>query len=147
MPAGAFYYTVTLPNISVNGRESEEEIAKQIEKSIKRRGIVLEDPDIVYSMSNNFRFVPVKRSSKEGKLYAPGGKKKAYTAEEFKDIESTLQEQVNKLACNVFGGNMDILPLEIENKTTEPCKYCALGDFCRNKKQEDEDDIEQHADE
>ncbi len=144
VPAGAFYYTVSLPNVSINGRESEEKIAKSVSKCIKRNGIVLDNPDVVYAMSNSFKFVPVKRS-KEGKLYAPGGSKKAYTDEEFKDIESTLREQIDKLANNVFEGNMDISPLEIENKKTEPCKYCALGDLCRNKKQEEED-VEEDAD-
>jgi len=138
VPAGAFYYTITLPNVSINGRETEEELAEEISKCIKRNGIVLDNPDVVYAMSNSFKFVPVNRSA-EGKLYVRGGWKKAYTDEEFKDIENTLREQVDKLANNVFDGNMDICPLEIENKKTDPCKYCALGDLCRSKKQEEED--------
>ncbi|MBO5869190.1 MAG: PD-(D/E)XK nuclease family protein, partial [Clostridia bacterium] len=138
VPAGAFYFTVSLPNVSINGRESEEELAKEIAKCIKRNGIVIDNPDVVYAMSNNFKFVPVKRN-KEGNLYSYGSAKKAYTDEEFKEIEATLHEQINKLANNVFDGNMDVCPLEIENKTIEPCKYCSLGDLCRNRKQEEEE--------
>ncbi len=137
VPAGVFYYTVALPNVSITGRESDEDIAKQIAKCIKRNGIVIDDPDIVFAMSNDYRFVPVKRN-REGNLYSYGTGKKAYTSEEFEEIKSTLSDQVEKLSQNVFCGNMDISPLEIEGKTVEPCKYCALGDFCRNKKQDEE---------
>ncbi len=137
-PAGALYYTVTLPNVSITGRESDEEIAKAIEKSIKRSGIVINDPDIVCAMSHDFSFVPVNKK-KDGTLWHRGESKKLYTDEEFVDLESLLFEQINKLAGNVFCGKMDISPLEIEDEKTEPCKYCALGDLCRNKKQEEED--------
>lgn len=145
-PAGALYYTVTLPNIQINGRETPEEIASAIEKSIKRSGIVINDPDVVYAMSHGFKFVPVKLKKKDGTLWHHGESKKLYTDSEFNDLESVLKEQINKLAGNVFCGNMDISPLEIENIKTEPCKYCALGDLCRNKKQEEED-AEDNADE
>ena len=139
VPAGVFYFTVTLPNISINGREDDEKLAKELSKCIKRNGIVLDNPEIVYAMSNSFKFVPVKRSQ-AGNLYAPGGAKKTYTDEEFKEIETTLKEQINKLASNVFDGNMDVCPLEVEGKTIEPCKYCSLGDICRNKKEEQEEE-------
>lgn len=136
-PAGVFYYTVTLPNVQIDGRESEEDIKRLVAKCIKRNGIVIDDADIVFAMSNDYKFVPVKRN-KEGNLYSYGNTKKAYTAEEFDDIKATLDEQIDKLSKSVFCGNMDISPLEIEGKTVEPCKYCALGDLCRNKKQDDE---------
>ncbi len=137
-PAGAMYYTVTLPNISINGREGDEEIAKEIEKSIKRSGIVINNTDIVYAMSHDFSFVPVNKK-KDGTLWHRGEAKKLYTEGEFADLEGLLCNQIGKLAGSVFCGNMDISPLEIENIKTEPCKYCALGDFCRNKQQEEED--------
>lgn len=137
VPAGVFYYTVTLPNVQIDGRETEEEIKKLVAKCIKRNGIVIDDADIVFAMSNDYKFVPVKRN-KDGNLYSYGNSKKTFTSEEFGEIKTTLDEQINKLSKSVFCGNMDISPLEIEGKTVEPCKYCALGDFCRNKKQDDE---------
>ena len=137
VPAGVFYYTVTLPNVTINGRESEEELQNIVQKCIKRNGIVIDDPDIVYAMSKDYKFVPVKRN-KEGALYAHGGAKKAFTQDEFDEIKATLTEQVDRLSRQVFCGNMDISPLEVEGKTIDACKYCALGDFCRNKKQDEE---------
>ncbi|MBQ8896179.1 MAG: PD-(D/E)XK nuclease family protein [Clostridia bacterium] len=137
-PAGAMYYTVVLPNVQINGRESEEDIAASIEKSIKRSGIVINNPDVVYAMSHDFSFVPVNKK-RDGTLWHRGESKKLFTETEFEDLEGVLTEQINRLAGNVFDGNMDISPLEIENLKTEPCKYCALGDFCRNKKQEEEE--------
>ncbi|MBO5785753.1 MAG: PD-(D/E)XK nuclease family protein [Clostridia bacterium] len=137
-PAGAFYYTVVLPNISINGRESEEEIARQIEKSIKRSGIVINNTNIVYAMSHDFSFVPVNKKD-DGTLWHRGEAKRLYSDDEFTDLESLLTDKITQLSREVFCGNMDIDPLDIENVTTNPCKYCRLGDLCRNKKQEEED--------
>ena len=73
-----------------------------------------------------------------------GGEK--FVATDFGTVED-LKGEIKKLAGEVFCGNMDIAPLEIENIKTEPCKYCSFGDLCRNKKQEEEDDGDVGADE
>ena len=145
-PAGAFYYTVVLPNVTINGRESEADIAKAIEKTIKRSGIVINNTDIVYAMSHDFSFVPVNKKS-DGSLWHRGKTKRLFDDNEFTDLEDLLEGEIKKLAGEVFCGNMDIAPLEIENIKTEPCKYCSFGDLCRNKKQEEEDDGDVGADE
>lgn len=145
-PAGALYYVVTLPNEQINGRESEEELKKLLEKTLKRTGIVINDVDIVCAMSHDLSFVPVKKK-KGDILWHYGEAKRLYTDEEFDDLEDLLKKQINRLAGEIFGGNMDISPLEIENVKTEPCKYCAYGDLCRNKKQETDEEENDNADE
>ncbi len=135
VPAGVFYYGVTLPNVNITGREAPETIRKEIEKTIKRSGIVIDDAEIVRAMSNDFSAVPAKLN-KSGALYTRGNSKRLYSKEDFEELKSTLQSGLKCLANDVFCGKMDISPSEIENIKTEPCKYCKLGDICRNKKDE-----------
>lgn len=137
-PAGVFYYTVKLPDIKVNGRETDEEIKALIEKNISRNGILLNDPDVASAMSHSFKYVPAKLN-KDGTLSKQYHN--TYSAEEFKEISKSLRKKVCELANGIFDGKMDIAPLEVEKKNIEACKYCALGDICRNKKNDtDEED-------
>ncbi|MBE6683373.1 MAG: hypothetical protein E7595_04370 [Ruminococcaceae bacterium] len=138
-PAGVLYYTVTLPNIQINGRETPEKITSMVEKSITRSGVLLDDPEIVLAMSHDCSFVPVKVKA-DGSLYYRGESKKLYTESEFSELGDLLKSQMKTLSQNVFCGKMDISPLELENNKAEPCKYCALADFCRSSKQSEEDD-------
>ncbi len=142
-PAGVFYYGVTLPNINVNARESDEDIEKAIEKSVKRSGIVIDDIEIVRAMSNDFTTTPAKlkkaTKTEPEKLYTRSKSKRLFTEEDFDELKVTLRDGLKGIASDVFCGKMDITPLDLEDFKTEPCKYCKLGDLCRNKKQETEE--------
>lgn len=138
VPAGVFYYGVTLPNVNITGRETKEEIAREIEKTIKRSGIVIDDVDVVRALSNDLSAVPVKLK-KDGTLYVRGNSKRLFSQDDFEQLKVTLQDGLKNIASDVFCGKMDIDPLNLENVTVEPCKYCKLGDLCRNKKQETEE--------
>lgn len=141
-PAGVLYYTVTLPNVQINGREDEDKLYHELEKTLKRSGILLDDPDVVYAMSHDFKFVPVSRK-KDGTLYSRGSTKRLYTEAELDELKKQLNDNMTSLSKQVFCGNMDIAPLELENGKAEPCKYCAFGDICRNRKEaEDDDDLD-----
>ena len=138
-PAGALYYKAVLPYTAVNGSETPEDIKAELKKALKRSGILLDDPEIAYAMSPDLSFVPVTYSQKEGKLTTRSKSKVLYTPEEFDSLSDSLKNQVKDLASNVFCGNMDIAPNDCDNKV-DPCKYCPLGDLCRNKKNKEEDD-------
>ncbi len=138
-PAGALYYTVTLPNVNISGYENEEDIKKQLEKQLTRNGIVLDNEEIVYAMSPDLSFVPVTYNKTEGRLKS----KSLRSEEEFKDLSENLKTQVESLANNVFCGNMDINPNDFDGKA-DACKYCPLGEFCRNKKAKEDDETEFH---
>lgn len=136
-PAGALYYTVTLPNVNIKGTETEETIKKQIEKQLTRNGIVLDNEDVVYAMSPDLSFVPVSYNKTEGRLKS----KSLRSEEEFNELSQSLKNQVETLANNVFCGNMDINPNDFDGKA-DSCKYCPLGEFCRSKKTKEDDEGE-----
>ncbi len=148
-PAGALYYIINLPHIKITGNESEEDVKKEIKKSIKRSGLILNNESVVYAMSPDCSFVPVQKYSEGSKGKKKGKAKESgiysrsnnlLTAEEFDEMANTVRAQVEKMATNVFCGNMDIRPNDADGKA-DPCKYCKLDGLCRSKKKkEDVDD-------
>ncbi len=142
-PAGVSYYGVTLPNVNVTARESDLELEKEITKTIKRSGIVIDDIEIVRAMSDDFSTTPakLKKATKKEpeKLYTKSKSKRIFSEEDFDELKTTLQDGMKNMASDVFCGRMDISPLDLEDFKAEPCKYCKLGDLCRNKQKETED--------
>ncbi len=136
-PAGALYYTVTLPEIKITGRETEEEIRKQIADSIERDGILIDNSDIVFAMSPSCDYIPVTKNSDGGLR-----KNKRLIPEElFGELSEKLKNQVESLAGNVFDGKMDIAPNDCDGKK-KPCEYCPLGDICRMKDVKEDTDVD-----
>lgn len=135
-PAGALYYTVALPNVQITGRESPEKIQELIAKSVSRSGIILENTDIAYAMSPDFSFIPVSKNS-DGSFSKRCNN--LVTEEGFNDLSESLKSNVESLAKEVFCGNMDIAPNDMDGKA-EPCKYCSLADLCRSGRRREEDD-------
>lgn len=140
-PAGVLYYTVQLPNVNITGRETPEKVKSEIEKSIKRSGVLLNDPEIVLAMSKDCSYVPTS-INKDGTLSKRSNN--LLTDEEFTSLSETLREQVETLADNVFCGKMDVTPNDFDGKT-DPCKFCPHGDFCRSKKDIEEDENELYS--
>ena len=140
LPAGVLYYTIALPFSELTGNESEPELTALAEKTLKREGILLDDPDIVFAMSESCEFVPVARK-KDGTISDRGNRLRS--AEQFKELGIILEEGVKKLSKEVFAGNMDIAPNEIPGGD-DPCKYCKLAGFCRaaNKPKEETDETD-----
>ncbi len=143
-PAGVFYYTVQLPDVQLNGNETQSEIESLVAESIGTSGLLLDDSDIVFAMSPSSKFVPVGRNN-DGSLKRT--KKNLLTSEGFDSLAQDLKNQVETIASEVFCGNMDISPNEnfMNDRKHHPCKYCSLGNLCRSKRdKEDEDEI--HSD-
>jgi len=134
-PAGALYYIIDLPRIKITGNETEEDVKAAIKKSIKRNGIILNNENVVFAMSPDCSFVPVQHRKKEGGIYSLSNN--LLTEEEFDAMAVTVREQVEKMAADVFCGNMDIRPNDADGKA-DPCKYCKLGALCRSKKNKEE---------
>ncbi len=136
-PAGALYYKATLPNVSIIGTESEEEIKEMQDKKLIRNGLILDNEDIIYAMSSDLSTVPAYHNKKENRIKSKSDSLR--TAEEFDELSQSLKEQVKSLAGEVICGNMDIAPNSFDGKV-DPCKYCKLGEFCRSKKNKEDDD-------
>ena len=142
VPAGMLYYTVTLPSVSINGEESEGEIMEKAEKALKRQGLLLDDPEIVFAMSESLRFVPVSRKA-DGSLSDLSHSLR--TEAEFEELRKTLGDAVRAVSGRMFAGNMDVAPQDTGGE--DPCKYCKMHEFCRasGRKEDDEDETDEYS--
>ena len=142
VPAGMLYYTVTLPSVSINGEESEGEIMEKAEKALKRQGLLLDDPEIVFAMSESLRFVPVSRKA-DGSLSDLSHSLR--TEAEFEELRKTLGDAVRAVSGQMFAGNMDVAPQDAGGE--DPCKYCKMHEFCRasGRKEDDEDETDEYS--
>ena len=134
VPVGALYHIVTLPNVQIKGDESPETIKKELEKALTRNGILLNDESILYAMSPDLSYIPVKFVQKYNSLQYKG----LCDSEQFKQLEQELKSQVENLAADVFCGKMDVAPKDIEGADSA-CKYCPLGELCRSKNKKEDD--------
>lgn len=60
LPAGVLYVPAKLPQLSVRGGESEEELSRALEKGFARSGLLLADAEIIRAMdpAGEGRFLP-----------------------------------------------------------------------------------------
>ncbi len=134
IPVGVVYHTVALPDIKVGPDTKASDVEESIDKTFKRRGVALDDREIVSAMNENPAFVPIKYK-KDGdlsKVSAPY----AFTSEEFVDTKKSLEQNVLAAGKAIFDGKMDITPND-KIKGKDPCKYCKLSPLCRGKNVEE----------
>ena len=136
-PAGALYNIATLPFVDAVADESDESLQKRLEKKLGRTGVILEDTEIARAMdgTENGAYLPAS-FGKDGEL-KPG--KGTLPAEEFAALEELLEQQLRDTAQRIFDGNMDVCPLDVDDKH-RACTYCKMRPACRRGKKDTEDE-------
>ena len=127
VPAGVLYFEIKLPDVQIEHSDiSDDTVAKELQSSFKRSGIVIDDVDIIRAMSESLEYVPVKLT-KNGEFYKNSRSHKS--KEEFYAIAEFLNSNVRETSRKIFSGDMDIRPVIVGN--SDPCKYCKLKCVCR----------------
>lgn len=134
-PAGVLYNAAILPLVQAKGGESEGDLREQLEKELKRTGVILEDTDIARAMdaTESGKYLPAK-FGKDGTL-TPG--RGTLPAEGFAELWELLEGQLRDTAEQIFAGNMDVCPLEIDDEHSA-CTYCNLRSACRRRREDAE---------
>ncbi len=127
-PAGVLYNPVRLVFARETGGETEEKLQVEREKLLCRTGVLLDDPEIILAMDKSAggKYLPVKFDS-DGSLKKS---KHLLPAEEFKRLDKLVEDQLIRLAEDIFAGEMDIRPLKLGNYH-DACHYCKLQPACR----------------
>lgn len=127
-PAGALYNLATLPFVDAIDGESAENLQKRLESKLKRTGVILEDTDIARAMDGTEKgaYLPA-RFGRDGTLTPGDG---TLPAEEFASLGELLEQQLRETAEQIFGGSMDVCPLELDDKH-RACTYCKMRPACR----------------
>ncbi len=129
--AGIFYYHIDDPVIKESDLNSgsDEEIEEKIMDSLKLRGIVNSDPEVIRLFDSNFEkkssVVPVS-FNKDGSFSANSS---VASQEEFRVISEHIRRKSSELREEMEKGVIDPSPKVFDKKS--PCEYCEFSDCCR----------------
>ncbi|OFI05459.1 ATP-dependent helicase/deoxyribonuclease subunit B [Clostridium acetireducens DSM 10703] len=128
LPAGILYFKMDDPIIKTKGEISEIKIEEEIIKSLKMRGILLSDTDIIKEMDKEIKgnslIIPA-RVNKDGSL----GKSSAIDLEHFNILRKYVKKTIANLCEEMLEGNICIRPYK--KKDDSACKFCEYSSICQ----------------
>ena len=146
IPAGVLYFsfgsqTKQKERGEDKRKDDQEKILQQIEKRIKRSGLLLNDKEILTAMENTLegRFLPIKLN-KEGDFAGQTGTTLA-TLQELGELSKQIQNTVVSIATELAGGKA-IATKEKKGKH-DPCTFCRMKPICRTMQCESEEEGEE----
>ncbi|MGN0659885.1 MAG: PD-(D/E)XK nuclease family protein [Emergencia sp.] len=132
-PAGVFYFNIREPQVDLTGTEPEkisEKISKEMKKSFRLNGIMVDDDDVIQSIAGDFSgisdIVPL-RSGKEGVKGTSDGF--LLSDEEFDALQADVDRQIRRLCSQLAEGRIAIHPKKTDRQS--PCTYCQYKGICR----------------
>lgn len=128
LPGGVFYLKMDDPLIKTDGDMEESKIKEAILKSLKLRGLIIKDAEIIRKMDENIGssslIVPA-GINKDGSLSKNSS---AITYEQFEILRRYVKDTVAKICEQILEGNISIEPCKNNKKT--PCEYCVFKEVC-----------------
>ncbi len=133
-PAGVLYFIAKSNSVNVDRTLDETQTKCRIDASIKRSGLLIDDPDILRAMEKelNGQYIPCK----DGKNGVTGS---VVSAETFEELLDRLDETLSNIAGEMKTGRADATP---SGKKKDVCTYCPMKPVCRNNGSEDGSDGE-----
>ncbi|MBR3785977.1 MAG: PD-(D/E)XK nuclease family protein [Firmicutes bacterium] len=132
-PAGVFYFLIDEPKVDLTDIEKEkvfEKISKEMRKSFRLNGIMVEDPTVIRSIAGEFDgysdILPL-RNTKEG--IKATSENFLLSEEDFQKLQAEMDVQIGKLCEELVSGKIAIQPKKTEK--TSPCVYCQFKSICR----------------
>lgn len=129
VPAGVFYYHIDDPIIKTESDLNKDELEKQIIKSLKMNGLVLEDVDIINKMDkdidNYSDIIPV-LITKKGTI---GKRSSVASKEQFDLLMDFVKDKTEEIGREIMKGNILIHPYK--NSKDNACEYCKYSSICQ----------------
>ena len=131
-PAGVFYFLIHDPNVELSGAEDEisEKISKEMRKSFRLNGIMVNDSRVIRDIAGEFQgysdIVPL-RSGREGIKGTSEGV--LLEEEEFAELQQAIDQQIHKLCEQLLQGRIAIAPKKTDRESA--CTYCPYKSICR----------------
>lgn len=127
-PGGIFYFKIDDPLI--NTREKAIEVVeREIRKTLKLRGVVLKDVNIVRKMDKDiegFSEVLPLGLKKDGSLDA---RSSVLDEGEFMELLSHVKRLIGQIGSEILKGDIKIEPIKKGNRTA--CTYCDYSGICQ----------------
>lgn len=124
IPAGVVYVKTEVGDIKVSSPDKDV-VAKAIDDSQKRMGMILNEPEVLNA--TGVKFAPV-RIVKSGAIHG-SDIAKAYSRERWDEMTETIGEVVGNIASGIRGGVISTPKTE-----SDACKWCKFKPICRSKK-------------
>ncbi|MDF2881507.1 MAG: ATP-dependent helicase [Clostridiaceae bacterium] len=129
-PGAILYFKLQDPIIKAKGYLSDEEIEKRIAASLKMRGLLLDDVEIIKQMDRDIEgsslIVPV-MVKKDGSISK--SRSSVATLEQFKALREFVRGTIVNICEEILEGNISINPYKNNKKT--PCEYCLYSAICQ----------------
>ena len=126
VPAGVQYFPARVPVVSSDGRLSPEEAEKLRMKEKKRKGLLLDDEQVLQAMEpgeapQRLCYTLKKDGSRSGDLA---------DREQLKRLESYLHHVLRNLVDQIASGNVEPNPYS-RGSSHDACAFCPYGAVCR----------------
>ena len=127
LPAGVLYFSAGVPTVTLEREASAEEVEQLVQDKLARRGLLLDDPDVLRAMESELsgKYLPV-RMKKDGSFTNSDS---LTSLDGFKALLSSIEDTVRGIGNEIKRGNASASPLK--NKKQDACKYCEMRPICR----------------
>lgn len=125
IPAGVQYFPARVPVITSTGNLSDEEAAKERLSTLKRKGLILSDDDVLFAMENSDS--PTRLSCKRKKDGTVSGD--VASREQFRLLSKYVFCVLGKMVDDIASGNVDPNPYT-RGSSHNACRFCPYGTVC-----------------
>lgn len=135
IPAGVLYLPAR--DAMISGSRDMEEDARQklLDKELIRRGLILDDPEVLEAMEHpegGIRFLPLRVSAKTGKISGDA----LVSAEKLGRLKGHTQAILKQICREISSGNIDADPFW-RGPTRNACLYCEYFRACQFEEKQD----------
>lgn len=132
LPAGVLYFNLIDGSVKANSRLTEEEIAFELRKQFKMKGLILADVQIAKMMDTklergNSEIVPA-YIDKEGNL---SQKSSSVTRKQFENLQKYTKKMLGQISTEILTGKIDVKPYYKVKGGKTPCEYCGYHSICQ----------------
>ena len=125
IPAGVQYFPARAPYMTTDGRLSAEELEMQRLKDLKRKGLLLQDQEILQAMEPGDHPKRLSYTVKsDGSLTGDLADR-----EQMKQLKAYLQRILGKMVDDIASGNVEANPYT-RGSSHSACTYCPYGAVC-----------------
>ena len=125
VPAGVQYFPARAPYMTTDGRMSAEELEKQRLKELKRKGLLLQDEEILQAME------PGEHPKRLSYTVKSDGTISGDLADrdQLKLLKAYMQQLLGKMVDEIASGNVEANPYT-RGTSHSACTFCPYGAVC-----------------
>jgi len=130
-PAGVFYFRIKEPMAELTADKMDAEtVEKEIKKSFKLDGILVDDPAVISDIAGEFEgfseIVPI-RATKEG--IKNSGNEGLLPEADFRELQGAVFQKIKEACSDLLAGKIQAHPMKTRQQSA--CTYCQFKGICR----------------